>query len=111
LLLHSGFSRASIAVASREMWPTGRSSWVRLISTSCKRLGEAAAEARSRGNAGYALAEDVRYNERSAAERLNGGLKDDFGKRYVRCAAAKVCCHLMFGVLALAIDHLMRLVT
>ena len=36
-----------------------------------------AAEARGRRNAGYALAEDVRYNERSAAERVNGGLKDD----------------------------------
>jgi hypothetical protein len=40
-----------------------------------------AAEARGRRNAGYALAEDVRYNERSAAERVNGGLKDDFGGR------------------------------
>jgi hypothetical protein len=26
----------------------------------------------------------VRYNERSAAERVNGSLKDDFGGRYVR---------------------------
>jgi len=57
-------------------------------------------------------AEDVRYNERSAAERVNGGLKDDFGGRYVRVRGhAKVFCHLMFGVLALAIDHLMRLIT
>jgi len=71
-----------------------------------------AAEARGRRNAGYALAEDVRYNERSAAERVNGGLKDDFGGRYVRVRGhAKVFCHLMFGVLALAIDHLMRLIT
>jgi hypothetical protein len=54
----------------------------------------------------------VRYNERSAAERVNGGLKDDFGGRYVRVRGhAKVFCHLMFGVLALAIDHLMRLIT
>jgi hypothetical protein len=71
-----------------------------------------AAEARGRRNAGYALAEDVRYNERSAAERVNSGLKDDFGGRYVRVRGhAKVFCHLMFGVLALAIDHLMRLIT
>jgi hypothetical protein len=71
-----------------------------------------AAEARGRRNAGYALAEDVRYNERSAAERVNGGLKDDFGGRYVRVRGhSKVFCHLMFGVLALAIDHLMRLIT
>src|SRR6516162_5919171 len=62
--------------------------------------------------AGYALAEDVRYNERSAAERVNGSLKDNFGGRYVRVRGhAKVLCHLMFGVLALAIDQLMRLIT
>src|SRR5271167_4078711 len=71
-----------------------------------------AAEARGRRKAGYALAEDVRYNERSAAERVNGSLKDDFGGRYVRVRGhAKVFCHLMFGVLALAIDQLMRLIT
>src|SRR5271170_7994884 len=67
---------------------------------------------RPRRNAGYALAEEVRYNERSAAERVNGGLKDDFGGRYVRVRGhAKVFCHLMFGVLALAITQLMRLIT
>jgi hypothetical protein len=71
-----------------------------------------AAEARGRRTAGYALAEDVRYNERSTVERVNGGLKDDFGARYVRVRGhAKVFCHLMFGILALTIDHLMRLVT
>jgi Transposase DDE domain/Transposase domain (DUF772) len=71
-----------------------------------------AAEARGRCKAGYALAENVRYNERSAVERVNGALKDDFGGRYVRVRGhAKVFCHLMFGVLALAIDQLMRLVT
>jgi hypothetical protein len=37
----------------------------------------------------------VRYNERSAAERVNGHLKDDFGGRYVRVRGhAKVFCHL-----------------
>jgi Transposase DDE domain/Transposase domain (DUF772) len=71
-----------------------------------------AAEARGRRKAGYALAEDVRYNERSAAERVNGHLKDDFGGRYVRVRGhAKVFCHLMFGVLALSIEQLMRLLT
>ena len=65
-----------------------------------------------RRKAGYALAEDVRYNERSAAERVNGSLKDNFGGRYVRVRGhAKVFCHLMFGILALAIDQLMRLIT
>jgi hypothetical protein len=71
-----------------------------------------AAEARGQRKAGYALAEDVRYNQRSAAERVNGSLKDDFGGRYVRVRGhAKVFCHLMFGVLALTIDQLMRLIT
>ena len=35
-----------------------------------------------------------------------------FGARHVRVRGhRKVFCHLMFGVLALTIDHLMRLVT
>ena len=73
---------------------------------------EMEAETRAQHHAGYKLAEDVRYNERSAAERINGGVKDDFGARYVRVRGhAKVFCHLMFGILALTIDHLMRLVT
>jgi Transposase DDE domain/Transposase domain (DUF772) len=71
-----------------------------------------AAEALARRSAGYQPAEAVRYNGRSAAERINGGLKDDFGARHVRVRGnPKVFCHLMFGVLALTIDHLMRLVT
>jgi transposase len=71
-----------------------------------------AAEALARRTAGYQAAEDVRYNARSGAERINGGLKDDFGARYVRVRGhRKVFCHLMFGVLTLTIDHLMRLVT
>ncbi len=71
-----------------------------------------AAEARGRRKAGYVLAEDLRYNERSAAERVNGRLKDDFGGRHVRVRGhAKVLCHLMFGVLALSIEQLMRLLT
>jgi hypothetical protein len=71
-----------------------------------------AAEALARRTAGYEAAEDVRYNARSAAERINSGLKDDFGARYVRVRGhPKVFCHLMFGVLALTINQLMRLVT
>jgi hypothetical protein len=59
-----------------------------------------AAEARGRRKAGYVLAEVVRYNERSAAERVNGRIKDDFGGRHVRVHGhAKVFCHLMFGSL------------
>ena len=72
---------------------------------------EIAAEAKRQRRAGYQLAEDVRYHERSAAERVNARLKDEFGGRHVRVRGhAKVYCHLMFGVLALAVDQLMRLV-
>lgn len=56
--------------------------------------------------------ESIRYNERTNAERVNARLKDEFGGRMVRVrGAAKVMCHLMFGVLALAADQLIRLVT
>jgi hypothetical protein len=55
--------------------------------------------------------EKVRYNERSTAERANARLKDEFGGRTVRVRGnGKVMCHLMFGVLALAADQLMRIV-
>ena len=63
-------------------------------------------------NLGFQLAEQVRYNERTAGERVNGRLKDEFGGRHVRVrGAAKVMCHCMFGVLALTVDQLVRLVT
>lgn len=54
-------------------------------------------------------AEDIRYNERTTAERANARLKDEFGGRMVRVRGqAKVACHLMFGVLVLTADQLMR---
>ena len=49
------------------------------------------------------------YRERSTVERVNGRLKDEFGGRHVRVRGhAKVLCRLMFGVLALTVDQLMR---
>jgi hypothetical protein len=67
-------------------------------------------EARARKAAGYTLPENVRYNERSASERVNARVKDDFGGRNVRVRGhAKVLCH-MFAVLALATDQIMRLI-
>ena len=51
-------------------------------------------------------------HERTAGERVNGRLKDEFGGRHVRVrGASKVMCHCMFGVLALTADQLVRLVT
>src|SRR5271165_1480486 len=75
----------------------------------CK--AQAVAEELARRRAGYEPAEAVRYNERTAAERVNGALKDSYGGRTVRVRShAKVFCHLMFGILALTIEQLMRLV-
>jgi hypothetical protein len=55
--------------------------------------------------------EDRRYKERTSAERVNGRLKDEFGGRMVRVRGhAKVMAHLMFGILALTADRLIRLV-
>ena len=69
-------------------------------------------EARARRCAGYKTAEELRYNERTAAERVNSALKDSYGGRYVRVRGhAKVYCHLMFGILALTVEQLMRFVT
>ena len=52
----------------------------------------------------------MRYRQRSAAERVNARLKDEFGERHVRVRGhAKVFCHLMFGILVLTVDQLMRL--
>ena len=60
---------------------------------------------------GHKLAEDVRYNERSTAERSNGRLKDEFGARHIWVRGnEKVMCHLMFGVLALTVDQLLKFV-
>ena len=72
---------------------------------------EAVAEALARRKAGYEPAEEIRYNERSSAERVNGTLKDNYGGRTIRVRGhAKVFCHLMFGILALTAEQLMRLV-
>ena len=58
----------------------------------------------------FCPAQAVRYNERTVAERSNARLKDEFGARHLMVkGASKVMGHLMFGVLALSADQLMRL--
>ena len=52
-------------------------------------------EARRLKNLGFQLAEQVRYNERTAGERVNGRLKDEFGGRHVRVRGEpRKCCFL-----------------
>ena len=56
--------------------------------------------------------EAQRYKERSAAERVNSQLKDNFGGRFIRVRGSKkVKAHLMFGILALTVNQIFRLIT
>ena len=56
--------------------------------------------------------ETARYNERTAAERFNSRIKEEFGARNIMVRGAqKVKMHLMFGVLALFADQLLKLAT
>jgi hypothetical protein len=68
--------------------------------------------AQNRGAESVELAphEKQRFRERTMSERVFARLKDEFGGRYVRVrGAAKVMAHLMFGILALTADQLLRL--
>lgn len=57
-------------------------------------------------------AEEERFRERTMVERSYGRLKDEFGGRCIRVrGAAKVMAHLMFGVLALTADQMLRFVS
>jgi len=52
----------------------------------------------------------ARFAERTAAERVNSNLKDNYGGRNIRVKGAeKVITHLMFGVIALTATQLFRL--
>ncbi|MDY6833284.1 MAG: transposase [Chloroflexota bacterium] len=54
--------------------------------------------------------EDRRYKEMTSVERVNAWLKDEFGGGMIRVRGhAKVMTHLMFGILALTADQLIRL--
>lgn len=56
--------------------------------------------------------EAARYNERTAVERFNSRIKEEFGARNIMVRGAqKVKMHLMFGVLALFADQLLKLAT
>lgn len=56
--------------------------------------------------------EASRFRERTTVERVYSRLKDEFGGNSVRVRGnAKVMAHLMFGVLALTVDQILRLQT
>jgi len=56
-------------------------------------------------------AKSIRYNIRTTVERAYSRLKEEFGAKMVMVKGfSKVFAHLMFGVLALAADQLLKLV-
>lgn len=57
-------------------------------------------------------AERDRFRERTMVERVNARLKDEFGGRQIRVrGASKIMTHLMFGILALTADQILKLVS
>jgi len=67
---------------------------------------------RGKGLEPMAPHEAERYQERTSVERVNSRLKDEFGGRFIRVRGhAKVMAHLMFGLLALTVDQILRLAT
>ena len=60
----------------------------------------------------FSQAEAVRYRERSAAERVNSHLHDEHGGRNVRVRGpVKVSAHLAFGLVVIAAEQLLKLIT
>ena len=106
-LMDSAYDAPEIKETSRAL------GHVPIIEANPRRGGKADAEAEARAKriVGYEPAEDIRYNQRSSAERVNGNLKDNFGGRFVRVRGnEKVMAHLMFGLLSLTALQLMRLI-
>jgi len=55
--------------------------------------------------------EKVRFKERTTVERVFGRLKDEFEGRMIRVrGSTKVMAHLMFGILVLSADYLLKFV-
>ena len=68
-----------------------------------------ARERKAADRAGFIHPTDQRYEVRTVVERVNGRLKDDFGARHLRVRGhKKVYAHLMFGVIALCVDQIVR---
>ncbi len=109
-LMDSAYDVPDIRDHSREL------GHIPIIDINPRRNAELAADIERENKAKHRLnfktAEDIRYNQRSSAERVNSQLKDNFGGKHVRVRGhAKVFTHLMFGLLSLAALQLMRLVT
>jgi hypothetical protein len=58
----------------------------------------------------FTPAQEQRFGLRTMVERVYSRLKDEFGARFIRVrGASKIMAHLMFGVLSLTVDQLLKL--
>jgi len=65
---------------------------------------------RDRKRLPFTPAQAQRFASRTMVERVYSRLKDEFGARFLRVrGASKIMAHLMFGVLALTVDQLLKL--
>jgi hypothetical protein len=88
----------------------------KLIREHSKKLGHQAliqpnpSHARAALENAFSDEDKQRFKKRTMVEQLNGRLKDEFGGRliYFR-GASKIMTHLMFGIVALTVDQLLRL--
>ena len=71
---------------------------------------EVDAEEKARAVLGWIPAESIRYKKRAPAERFNAILKENYMGTSVRYREYfKVTCHVMFSILALAADLLLKI--
>jgi len=60
----------------------------------------------------FTPAQAIRYHQRSSAERVNSHLHDNHGGRHVRVrGGVKVAAHLSFGLLVIAAEQLLKLLS
>jgi hypothetical protein len=60
----------------------------------------------------FTPAEAVRYRERSAVERVNSHLHEEHGGRHVRVRGpVKVAAHLAFGLIVIASEQILRMLS
>jgi Transposase DDE domain len=107
-LMDAAYDAAPIAEHSRAL------GHMPVIDFNCRndKDGKAAREAESKRRTLLNMPDpdDAIYNFRTMAERTNARLKDEFGGRFLRVrGAVKARCHLMFGLVALTVDQILRI--
>ncbi len=107
-LMDSAYDAALIREHSRGL---GHVPLIETVARSAAQKADQEAARLARSTVSMPRAEAVRYKARTAVERVFSRLKDQAGGSTIRVRGpAKVMCHLMFGILVLTVDQLIRLV-